>query len=450
MKLDLSIAQRLAVGLALLLFILVAVLVGVSRSHEGSARAQAAFTQQIAPLRDQAFTLERAVYEVGIAARAYLLNPDVGRRDEYQRVVASARDALRALHDVRKTEIGDALYSELAPLVYLYLLQADRLVQDRRGAIDPRTERALGHLRERAVEAIRVFSDYQADQARAALSGMAVARQAVTRDLTLASVLALLFFILLAVLTAESIRRPTQELLRIAHGFEKGHWKSALAWAPHEPRDGEREPRNEMTRLARALGAAAAALERREQRLHADAQVAAATSSSLDKEEIGRAVLLTVVEHISAGCAVLYLRAARTQVLEPLATYGLDGVAGPLNLGQGIPGQAASNGRMVVVQDIPLDTPFQIGFGFERVPPKTVAAVPIAFGSDVLGVLVVASLQAFGESDLSFLRAAASRLGLGVRNALTHEELQHLLLDVGENRARTEGQAMRLHKSGLS
>jgi CHASE3 domain sensor protein len=235
-KLDLSIGQRLAIGLALLLFILVAVLVGVSRSHEGSARAQAAFTQQIAPLRDQAFTLERAVYEVGIAARAYLLNPDAGTVDEYQRVVASARDALRALHDVRKTKIGDALYSELAPLVYLYLVQADRLVHDRRGATGPRTERALAHLRERAVEAIRVFSDYQADQARAALSGMAVARQAVTRDLTLASVLALLFFILLAVLTAESIRRPTQELLRVAQGFEKGHWKSALAWAPQRLR----------------------------------------------------------------------------------------------------------------------------------------------------------------------------------------------------------------------
>jgi hypothetical protein len=309
---------------------------------------------------------------------------------------------------------------------------------------------APSHSRERAVQAIRAFSDYQADEARAALSGMAVARQAVTRDLTLASVLALLFFVLLAVLTAESIRRPTQALLRVARGFEKGHWKSALAWAPQEQRDGEREPRNEMARLARALGAAAAALERREQRLHADAQVAAATASSLNKEEIGKAVLLTIVEHISAGCAVLYLRAARAQVLEPLATYGLDGIAGPLNLGQGIPGQAASDGRMMVVQDIPTDTPFQIGFGFERVPPKTVAAVPIIFGSDVLGVLVVASPQALAESDLSFLRAAASQLGLGLRNALTHEEAQHLLLDVGEDRAHTEGQVVRFDKSGLS
>jgi GAF domain-containing protein len=103
---------------------------------------------------------------------------------------------------------------------------------------------------------------------------------------------------------------------------------------------------------------------------------------------------------------------------------------------------------MLLVQDIPADTAFHIGLGFERVPPKTVAAVPIIFGSDVLGVLVVASLQVLGESDLSFLRAAASQLGLGLRNALTHEEAQHLPLDVGEDRAHTEGQAMRLHKSG--
>jgi GAF domain-containing protein len=105
---------------------------------------------------------------------------------------------------------------------------------------------------------------------------------------------------------------------------------------------------------------------------------------------------------------------------------------------------------MMVVQDIPADTPFRIGFGFERVPPKTFAAVPIVFGSDVLGVLVVASLQALGESDLSFLRAAASQLGLGLRNALTHEEAQRLLLDVGANKAPAEGQAVRLYKGGSS
>jgi len=289
MKFDLSIGQRLAIGLVLLTLILVAVLIGVFRAHESGARAQAAFTEHIAPLTDQAFTLERSVYGVGIGARAYLLNSDPATRDEYRRALANARDVLRVLDDLPKSAIGDALYIDLAPLVYLYLLQSERMVEEGHGAINARADRALGHTRERALDAIRVFSDYHGEQARAALAGMAGARQAVTRDLTVTSVLALLFFVALAFLTAESIRRPVRELLTVARDFETGHWKSALAWAPDPEEKSSREPRNEMAQLARALGAAAAALEQREQRLHAAVHAAAAGNSSLAPQMDARA-----------------------------------------------------------------------------------------------------------------------------------------------------------------
>lgn len=443
-KLDLSIGQRLTIGLLLLLFILVAVLVAVSRSHQASAKEQTVFTDHIAPLSDRAFALERSVYELGIAVRGYLLNQNEATRERYRRVVAATRDALRALHDVRKSTMGDVLYSDLAPLVYLYLLEADRVVEEGRAGINVGTERALASSRERAIEGIRAFSEYQAQQAQAALSGMALARKAVTRDLIVASVLALLFFVALAFLTAESIRRRTHNLLRIAHGFETGQWKAALTWAPDAQGSAQREPRNEMAQLARALGTAAAALERREQRLHADAEVAAATASSLKKEEIGRGVLLAIAQQVHAGAAVLYLLDAHSQSLDPLATYAFDGDVAPLRLGQGLAGEAARDVRTLVLHDIPSDTPWRIGLGFGRVSPKALAAVPVRFGPELLGVLLIASLQRFDDAVLTFLHAAAGQLGVGLRNALTHEDLQRVLAELRDKNQRIEAQNAQL------
>jgi GAF domain-containing protein len=294
-----------------------------------------------------------------------------------------------------------------------------------------RAEAALNRARERAISAIHDFARYQAASTRAALAGMTLARERVTRDIGVGSVVALLWFLLIAFATARSVSRPTRELVNVARGFETGLWKPALPWAPAGPQASPTpEPRDEMAKLRRALGAAAAALDRREQRLYADAQVASATAASLEIDEVADRVLLAVVEQVHAEAAVLYLREDSGEMLRPVATYAISGDGGAIRVGEGIPGEAVRTRRPVIVSDIPGDTPFKIKLGFDESIPKTIAAVPVLFRHEPMGVMLVASLRDMSEEDITFLRVASNQVAIGLRNAKSHEEVQRLLQTV--------------------
>src|SRR5690606_29957078 len=104
------------------------------------------------------------------------------------------------------------------------------------------------------------------------------------------------------------------------------------------------------------------------------------------------------------------------------------------------PGRAAQEGRPVVLHDIPRDTPFMVRLGYDEAPPRTVAAYPIAFGGEQLGVVLLASLRDLDDEALSFVRSAALQLGIGLENAHAHEEAQRLLAEVRERNERIQAQ----------
>jgi signal transduction histidine kinase/ActR/RegA family two-component response regulator len=435
LKLDLTIGQRLAVGFALMLLILVGLIISVGQAHRASAQAQTAFTRHIAPLTEQAISLERAVYRVAIALRNYTIAPDEVSLMQYRSTAEDAQAALRALNDTPKSGITEALYRDLGVLVRSYLREVDRAVEERREhKLGDGSDRLLNGARERAVAAIRDFSDHQAANTRAALTGMTYARDRVTRDMLAGSAIALVWFLVIAFGTARSVSKPTREVVKVAHGFESGLWKPALAWAPAADTAAGTapEPRDEMAKLRRAIGAAAAALEKREQRLFADAQVASATAASLDRDEIADRVLLAMVEEVHAEAAALYLRSSDGESLEPIATYALQDELAPIRIGVGIPGEAVRTCRPVVVRDIAPDTPFRIKLGLDELSPKTLVAVPVLFRREPIGVVVVASLHELDDADVTFLRVASGQLAIGLRNAIAHAEVQRLLSAVTE------------------
>jgi signal transduction histidine kinase/ActR/RegA family two-component response regulator len=395
----------------------------------------------VVPLNERTASLERALFDVAIHLRDFLLHPEAERRARYATSLARVRTELRLLHELEKPPRTAALYGELVPLVSSWLLETERAVAQRTTQLlDSRTELELALARERALEAIGRLSEHQAVAARQALESMATARASVERGLSLAAVAALLSFAAVAVLVTQSIRTPARALLSVARSFEQGDWRRALAFSPADAH-GERAPRetrSEMAQLARAFGAAAAALERRERRLVADAGMAAATAGSLERVEIARAALRVIVEEVRAEAAVLYGVAGN--MLEPVATYALDGVAAPLPIGHGIPGEAARDRRLLLVSEVPPDTPFKISLGYMEAPPRAVAALPIVARDEIHGVLLVASLNDLDESALSFLRSASAQLAVGLQNAAAHDEIGLLLQEVQRINARIEAQ----------
>lgn len=438
-RLDLSLGQRLAIGFGVPLAVLLLLGVLIRDWRQQISAAQSELFDRIAPLSEGAGRLEQALLYVAIHTRGYLVRPTPARRQVFENSLEQAVAARQRLGSLPKSADGEALYRRLEPRVDSYLAAARGLVERRpAGAELDAAEAVLSEARESSLAEVRELVLLQERKAESARAVMSQVRRNARDGMITAGLLALGFFVLFAGFTARSIRRHTGELLEVAAALERGDWKPALAYAPR-PGDPETGTvRDETRKLARAFGAAALALERREQRLEADGAVARAAAGSLRREEIAARAITAIVGHAGAEVGVVY--GWNGEVLEPVAAHAAgDGLA-PLTPGQGIPGQAAGERRTVLVTDIPADTPFRILLGYDEAPPRNVAAVPILYRERLYGVLVVASLRALDRQSVSFLEAAAEEIGSGFQNVEAHEHIGRLLADVEEKGRRIQSQ----------
>lgn len=438
---DLSIGQRLALGFGLVMAVVAVVMVIFLQWHASGAAAQSAYTDRIAPLRDRAHALERGIYSVGIAMRSALLDPTPERAERFAESAREAHVALATLGDTQMESDGRMLYRRIEPAVQLYVQTAEDLVGRRaNGEIDIADERNVAELRERALLEIGRFSSLQESKAADALSRIAQIGERTSRGLVTLVISAGLILALLAWLTARSISRPTKQLLSTVGALREGDWKPALALAPTADARTSAPPRDEMHQLGHAFGAAALALEHREQRLRADSLVAQAVASSLERNDVGQAALEQILEHLHAEVGVLYVAPSGAETLVPIASHALAKSLPTIAIGEGVPGQAALRRQPVILTDIPADSPFQVKLGYDQSPPKAVAAIPLLFRDTLHGVLLIASLRELSADAMNFLQGAAHQLGIGLQNIEAYERIQQLILELREYNERIQAQ----------
>ncbi len=437
---DLSIGQRLAIGFGAVLIVVATMLVLVFEWHETSSQAQTAYEQRIAPLRDHAHAVERAVYDVGVSLRRQLLNPDNEGQQQFRDTLIAARGALDRLRALPMENDSQQAFAEITRNADAYLQFAEDLAASGRGrGISPENDVELSQLREALLGATGAFGALQERKESAALGEIAAIRARTSNGLIVMAVVTAFMLTMLAWLTARSISKPTRMLLETAGALQNGDWRPALRLAP--PTNGQRlahEPRDEMRRLAHALGSAAVALEAREQRLRAEGRVSERVAATLSREELARETLAAVVEHVDAQLGVIY--AARDgDRLEPVASYALADVPA-VAVGDGIPGQAARERRAVAIEDIPADSGFSVRLGYDQALPRSIVALPLAFQDRLHGVLLVGSLRKLGRDALAFLESSATQIGIGLQSVAAYEEIQALLEEVRASSERIRSQ----------
>jgi signal transduction histidine kinase/CheY-like chemotaxis protein len=426
---DLSIAQRLALGFGLFFVIVAVLLVMVFRWTASSDLAQAQYSQRIAPLTEQAHSLERSVFQVAIHLRSVLLEPTAERLQTYRQSTRATQSNLQRLDASQLEADGKLIYDQIAQATRSYLSATDAIVEHRNaGPVGILEEVALSNQRRELIDRILQFVDLQRGKAEAALSEIATRRDQVSRGLAAGSLLAALMLSVLAVLTARSISTPARRLMRVAGALEAGDWKPALNLGKAS-RD-VRIVRDEMQRLGLAFGAAAVALEHREQRLFAEGEVAKAIASSLHRGQVTDGALRAVIQHLQVELGIVYWAEAHSSALQPVASYAAGGNIPSVSFGDGLVGQAAQDRKLITIQDVPPDASFRIKLGYDEAPPRAVAAMPLMFADKLHGVLLVASLRPFTVDTLAFLRAAATQLGIGLQNVAAYAEIQTLLTDV--------------------
>lgn len=433
--LDLSIAQRMAIGVGLYLLIAIGLMASVFVRHEESARAQTAYIERIVPLRDRMETYERSMVRTVMAVRTAVLEPTKQQIALYRSQADTTRHLLDQLAREPLEPSDRELMDRIVTASQAYLRTADEAVaRAASGSFVAGDDLALTRRGLALAGYLEQFSAHKATQAQAAVYAMATARDRLRDSLLLAFALTTAVLLAFAWLTTRSITRPTRRLLRTADALERGDWQPALALArePDAPQD--QPPRDEMRQIANAFGSAALALESREQRLRAESRVAKSVSSTLERGGTAGPALRAIVEHIGASIGVIYWTPDAARPLEPVAAYGVADL-GPVAPGEGVPGQAARDRRPVVLGSLPRDSGFAVKLGYDQAPPKTVAAFPLLFQENLHGVLLIASLRTLAAEQLAFLEAAAGQLGIGFHNIAAYERIQMLLADL---RARNE------------
>jgi len=437
---DLSIGQRLWIASGGLFLILAAAGASIYDAQRSSDRVQARMVEEVRPLSDAARVLENNLLYVDIAARTWLMSPEDGQIDAFEDRVDMATATLAKFEALPMDEQSKAQFDELRPLAERFLREAAELgsTADGSDASIERQESTATSIRERALAVVHDFADLQRDRFDAAQLELAEARALVARTFVGAGLLAMLSFLGFAWLMLRSIRAPVVGLLKAAGDLRQGKWKSALAL--HTEDDGRvRTSRDELVQLSSAVGAAAWALERREQRLQADGRIAAASGRSLKKDKLAELVLRGVVEHSKAQLGIVYMVDEGAEELQPIASQA-SSTPGALPLQVGIPGQAVRERRTVLVNDIPTDTHFRIDFGFNEAAPRAIAAIPVISHDRLMAVIMVASLRPLDDELIGFFEASARQLGNGLQNALAFERIQSLLDEVRERKDEIQAQ----------
>ncbi|HET7730151.1 MAG TPA: ATP-binding protein [Usitatibacter sp.] len=440
---DVSIGQRLGAGFGLVLVALAIFGAVLAAWMAESSRAQSDYAQRVLPRADASVAVERGILEVAVAVRSYLLAPDARNAAKTLAAVEAGRRALEALARLPREQDGELVFPAVERSVAHYLTEVAAAASTGTAENPLAVEAALAAARAEAVSSLRRFGALQQQKSRDAIAAIEDSRRKVANGLVYAFAALALALVALGYLTTASIRTPARELTRVARELQHGNWQAALGFtrASLQRRGESVAPRSELSQIALAFGSAAEALERREQRLRGEARVAAAASGSLEKRSMATQALEAMAEATGAAMGAVYWRLPGTDELMPIATRALPAPAQPVRLGEGVPGQAADERRVVVLNDVPAE---RLKLGIDEVAPRSVVAVPAILRGDVLAVVVLGSLREFDAHAVEFLQSAGQQLAVGLGNVRAHEEVQRLLDEVREAHDRLQAQAEEL------
>jgi len=159
---------------------------------------------------------------------------------------------------------------------------------------------------------------------------------------------------------------------------------------------------------------------------HTHGRILTLFSGSYDREAILGATLTILAEAHRYPALAVYLYDEWTGTLNCAASHGVPAdFSRELAPNQGLPGQAVIAGHLLKIE-APGKMPLRIETGLFDVEPATVAACPIAFHEQVLGVLVLASLEPLQERDHDFIERLCAQIGVALNNIKQYQNLKTL------------------------
>ena len=186
--------------------------------------------------------------------------------------------------------------------------------------------------------------------------------------------------------------------------------------------------------LVRHIGLFANRMQVRQDRQQGYTRVISALNGPTQLQPLVAEALPTILESVDAQAGVVY-----TYTGDQLVAAGVAGIdpedLPPLKPGEGMPGAALQQNRVLMATALPDDTPYRINTGIGTGPARSVANLPLRFGPDLLGVLTVASVHLLTDAEIDQLKLTASQLATAISNARAFEETERQREELSQGNA---------------
>ncbi|WP_127529843.1 response regulator [Paenibacillus kobensis] len=150
-------------------------------------------------------------------------------------------------------------------------------------------------------------------------------------------------------------------------------------------------------------------------------------------ESLAQLFIATITPLVDASYGVFYLKQSngRRQQLNKLASYAYQQTnigAESFKSGEGLVGQAALEGRTIVLTSIP-DNYIQIASGLGKAAPASLLIMPIQFEEQVVAVIELASFGTFNPIQQTLLQHVSTHLGSVISSISGRMQIEQLLVE---------------------
>ncbi|HJT14983.1 MAG TPA: response regulator, partial [Dongiaceae bacterium] len=165
---------------------------------------------------------------------------------------------------------------------------------------------------------------------------------------------------------------------------------------------------------------------------------------------VGRMLLSELAPLVNAQNGVIYLveneERPRLKLLSAYADHGKDGHPQVLDIGQGLIGQCAADGRRMLISQMPANV-VPISSGLFKALPKNDIVLPVLFEGEVKAVIELASVSAFTDLQTSFLDQLTASIGIVLNSIEATMQTEGLLTQSQKLAAELQAQQRELQQT---
>ncbi|RZK68351.1 MAG: histidine kinase, partial [Pedobacter sp.] len=222
----------------------------------------------------------------------------------------------------------------------------------------------------------------------------------------------------------EDTAKRIDTIKSIAHQISTGNYKVRL----HETsKDGLGSLSGSLNSMAEALQTSFALLEDKDWMQTGVATLNDKMVGDKDIHALAGDVLIAVVEHTKSMVGALYIL-DEDQHLHLISGYALNVNEAKKKIakGEGLVGQAFQSEKLILLEKIP-NNESTISYATGQTRPSNVVAFPIIRNGLVLGVIELATINAYPQRKIEFMNNISTNVGIAINSAQSRKKLQDFL-----------------------